>query len=989
MEIPVYAAVLKPPCPLASVPEWLAVNIAETAIRAGRMPVAARLLQQFGPRLLHQRPIIAALWAVEQGNKPAALAALARAAAGLDNSEDATLAAGLYQRLGELELALEIGVRHRLRQPIADIHYAAAEAGNGKLRLAAADALMRLFESNESRLLRATTLADLGSASEALGDLRHLVRAGSRDPQVLQLYGGTLLDFIESSRSTDPADGDELETYARTRLAPGVAGGDERARIAVLLRRFKRWTLALPELERLAGTGDDWLWNYVEAGREAGIRPALASFLRAEAARTEVPRKARDLRIDLLSEEDAAAAVPYLSERALRPELAAEERRQLAWRLLHAGEKASALAVFELLAANAAPDSPDTSQLIHLWGPKAGERELAWLERRARAAKGAARAGWIDHLIGAGAPARAARIESGGHPAVRDALLRAHQAARDTRSFERLIREAVAASGSPAELRKYAALALEESLTEAAFAANVKLLSVAPNDGHANREVGKTAFAKGRYRDAGQHLGAVAERDHDSESLFLLGELARRNGEAAKAQDHWGAALARKGSNAVLEAQILARLGRWSDASTAFEKLLASRQEPETVQAEYTSALIERGDLNRARQILEAAPKSPRMVQLRSQWAAAMGRTREAATILEPLLAASPADPHVVAQAASIAYQAGHRRHAEALYQQAAGAAPEREDWMETLTALDRERAPVSGFDWLIKRVGANWREQSKRIEGQAALAPAWRLRASGEFNQVYVRDVRRADGRTGSLDSALFRGEMALSWEGLSGQTVSTSLFHASQPGAGVKAGWSAARGRTILAADYGRPFWEFTEGLAGGGKRDRVSIERQQSVGRRGSAWVTAHSNRYGLQALANAGRTAGATGGASLALRTGRPTLIAQYGFDIEHVRQLQQRRDAAGNVYAPVPLLSREVHAFTGGSSGQFGRKGTWDISAGWAVDRLGGRGPYVSGSVLWTPAANLKAGVWFDRRLNMIATGVDAAVLVRAGIWWTH
>ena len=100
----------------------------------------------------------------------------------------------------------------------------------------------------------------------------------------------------------------------------------------------------------------------------------------------------------------------FWAEMAMRPALPAELRRQLAFRVLDAGDKPRAEQVFRTLAAAAPPRSPDVRMLLFIWGPRPAAEQLDWIEARARRAGGADKAEWMNILVGAGAATRAVAV---------------------------------------------------------------------------------------------------------------------------------------------------------------------------------------------------------------------------------------------------------------------------------------------------------------------------------------------------------------------------------------------------------------------------------------------------------------------------------------------------------------------------------------------------------------------------------------------------
>ncbi|MBL8799537.1 MAG: hypothetical protein JNM56_36985, partial [Planctomycetia bacterium] len=509
-------------------PPWLAEGLLEAALLEKRLDAAETLRAAFGEGIVRGRPLLAYEWAMARGDTAAAKAALRQAGEAASTDAAREQVAGHYVRLGDLDQALGFAERSRSRQTMLDVYYLASDSKLPRMRMRAADALVGAFDSPEMRLLRASTLADLDRPMEALQELRPL----RNRPEAGELYGR----MLRTAALAHPV-GAELAEWARPRL-----GGPDREELIELLRVQKQWDIALPEMAELARTkGDPWFWNFVESARAAGKKAMLAEFLRAEADRSDLSYPALDQRIDLLAEENSNAALPHLAKRANRPGLPAEDQRALAWRLLEGGDKLAARGVYERLAETAGPASKDVEQLLFIWGNNPGDKEISWLLQRARSAVAGDRAAWIERIVQAGAASQVDSIETGGDPLVRDALLRAHQTARNLPKFREILSEAVGSGSSPDEFRRYARLAREESMNDLAARSYSELLAARPDDGEALREAGKLAYAEGRYKEA---TGLLGRAENDAESLLLLGDLAKRDNQEEQARQQWSLALA-------------------------------------------------------------------------------------------------------------------------------------------------------------------------------------------------------------------------------------------------------------------------------------------------------------------------------------------------------------------------------------------------------------------------------------------------------------
>jgi hypothetical protein len=298
------------------------------------------------------------------------------------------------------------------------------------------------------------------------------------------------------------------------------------------------------------------------------------------------------------------------------------------------------------------------------------------------------------------------------------------------------------------------------------------------------------------------------------------------------------------------------------------------------------------------------------------------------------------------------------------------------------------ERRPEALFDVEGKDVANEWHTRSQRTAAARSSGDAVRYGGRLELLQFDARKVRRATGEIAPMQRALWRGDAWLRYDTLRGPSWAATLFGApSGPGASLEASFPQPSGRWTLQAEAHRPFWEFVEGLAGDGTRDRLAVERQQRLGRHVNGWLVVSTNRYAIDGGAYA-RTAGISGGLIAPVREARPFVALSYGLDKESQLAATVRTDPSGASYMPVPVVSREVHLPAVQVRQDVGRGVAIDAYAGYAIDRLGGKGPVTEVHARWS-RGRVAADVFVDRRLQALATTttvtrVGANVSLRLG-----
>ncbi|MFC7688857.1 hypothetical protein ACFQY5_03685 [Paeniroseomonas aquatica] len=231
---------------------------------------------------------------------------------------------------------------------LQDLLHLAVDARALPLALEVAERLEAARGATEDRQQVIRLLLELGQPRRALDRLRGLPE-GDAFPEALR--EAVLLDAWRQGAPVL----DEARAIARQRLAAAATPAARDAAVTLLLE-LRAEAEALPVLRALAVEAPQrWLWAHERAAVAAGRRGEALALWASLAARPGVP---------------------------------AELRRQLAFRLLEAGDKRGAEGGLRLLAAAAPPESPDVRQLLYLWGPRPGGEALDWIEARARRAEG-------------------------------------------------------------------------------------------------------------------------------------------------------------------------------------------------------------------------------------------------------------------------------------------------------------------------------------------------------------------------------------------------------------------------------------------------------------------------------------------------------------------------------------------------------------------------------------------------------------------------
>jgi hypothetical protein len=372
---------------------------------------------------------------------------------------------------------------------------------------------------------------------------------------------------------------------------------------------------------------------------------------------------------------------------------------------------------------------------------------------------------------------------------------------------------------------------------------------------------------------------------------------------------------------------------------------------------------------------------------LRAQIDRLRGRLAQAEQRYESLLAtgSGPGQTDALLGLAALEHQIGHWRRADQLTsglitRQEAGSEPARR-LNDEVHRSQRDRVEIATQSTSI---GSGWTQTTARATGHTLLSPSLRIGFDLEAGRGKVAVFQQSDGRRGVFDGTVRRGEVYLQADTAGGSIWRASLLGAEKAGAALHWERGDLWGATSAQAEYRRPFWGFAEGLAQGGIRDRIELMRRQRIGP-ATAWVALSASRYGLAALPAAASTRGIAGGISVPLpitRGGNPWRF-EYGFDAEHRWNVAARVDAAGHSFEPLPFTNREIHSLGLAAGQPIRRNWYWEAGAGMALDRLGGRGPYITGRIGYDAGGGFSVQGFVDRRLYNLSSGSSIAGSIAA------
>ncbi|HEY6340544.1 MAG TPA: hypothetical protein VIY49_03555 [Bryobacteraceae bacterium] len=910
---------------------------------------------------------------------------------------------------------------------LKDLYYAASDNKDFPLAIVCARRLYQQRPTDANRVLLATALSDGGQPADALPHLRALLgRSGQPQTGIEALEETYTAALRAAAQQSGPAAASqfraELRGFWTARLKrPSL---DEKQRLDLIygLLEIQAWNEALPPLADLARQHPELAPLYIDNAVAAGRKQDAVAFLQAELNRTGLAASDREALLYALIEhggyevslpyirqlagasqgpwvaayEDALRKLNRTSElaefwksRAELPGASAEERRSLAFNLLDAGRKEWALPIFRDLARTAKPDSADVADLLFLWGPKPGADAAAWLERRARESTGAERGAWWNHLLEAGEAVRVAAMGPDSLPpageggVLLEVYLRALAQLGERRRFADTVARELPRLQHPDQVRALARLARDSGFDAAAETAYSRLWTLEPQDPEALHRLGMYAYSRANYSVAEERLRVllrVTEGAYDDN--FYYAEILWRKGDRSAARIYYARALRAieqipdaPPDARVQHAQSLARCGFLERSLEEFRALLAASPGDQNVRADFAAVLLQYERYREAQHVLSAAASSDgsRLVELRAQLLADTAQRKEALDLLGDFTDLHPDAASALAGLALLDEGAMRNRQAQALLVQAAGLEPSNEDFRNALVDLEREQEPQTETTFTRRTIQGEQGESLIRITANQVLGGAFHLHEEYDQDAASVNSVTSPNGVAAPFRGVLRRGEAAVQYETESGLRVEGAAYASDAgPGAGGAVMIPDARGTSTVRLDLNRPYWEFTQSLAGDGARSRVEVNRETVLSPRLSASLTAALNRYNLRQVSDAASSAAAQGRVTYRLLS-HPRLSLEYNLDAEHKLSVATREAADGSEFRPLPLVNREVHSAGVSVAGQPLRNVEASAAAGYAIDRFGGRAPFVSANLNYKNRGRFGGGIDFDRRLYFLNT----------------
>lgn len=314
-----------------------------------------------------------------------------------------------------------------------------------------------------------------------------------------------------------------------------------------------------------------------------------------------------------------------------------------------------------------------------------------------------------------------------------------------------------------------------------------------------------------------------------------------------------------------------------------------------------------------------------------------------------------PGRPDPVTGLAAVEWRVGRWRRSLELYREAVALGGDTADLAAALREIEDAQASRASVD-VERRTsrGGNLDAPVTLTLGQAKgfrrVEEAWRVGVDAETAEVRTAAVRRMSGALESFSGWRNRADLSVQHDQFDGSVTIGALFLGSRSaGLGLQRRQPDDAGATGFVAEWHRPNWAYVEGLIDGALRDRLSVFRTQRLRTELNVRIEFGVNRYHQREYGEVGRSTSFAAELRLDQLARLPGLAAVYAVDGEYIDRRSARQTPSGEIFAPLPLLNREVHSVTIGyarSEGDRRAGGLVSIDgySGFASDRYGRSGP---------------------------------------------
>lgn len=304
--------------------------------------------------------------------------------------------------------------------------------------------------------------------------------------------------------------------------------------------------------------------------------------------------------------------------------LSDDERRKIAFQLLDTGHKQQAQRQFQLLAENKTPNNSDLKQLIFLWGPLPEKQNVNWIIKQAEQSAPKHRLAWLNIIQQAGDYTYVANALAQSSHKDHRSLWRKNLSAQlaagviTKQTFDRKLIQRALQTDEVKHLEKLAKHAFEHDSSIAQTSILELILKKDPSHANALLTIGLSAYFQQQHNKAINYLQQYL-RNHKANWLthFALANSLNGSSRLTEANPHYLATLQKLDnipqqdfSQRLAYAQSLYQTRQLDAAHLAYKKLYRNNPTHADIRTDYIGLLIDRGNTQLARTLLNQAQNS-------------------------------------------------------------------------------------------------------------------------------------------------------------------------------------------------------------------------------------------------------------------------------------------------------------------------------------------------------------------------------------------
>jgi len=356
----------------------------------------------------------------------------------------------------------------------------------------------------------------------------------------------------------------------------------------------------------------------------------------------------------------------------------------------------------------------------------------------------------------------------------------------------------------------------------------------------------------------------------------------------------------------------------------------------------------------------------------------------------EQLAAANPKDVQPTLLFADIEQRLGNWQSALEQYDRALVLAPGQADVVQAQAQTRHDRGPQYRVDFAKQVISGADTQYITRQQGWFEPTPRTVAGFDYEIREVWSPNVQKLDGYAGPFQGWRQRSEVYI------GQNIDEEgLFVRGGILAGAGTAGPSARvekrqdnERLTFIGEYHRAYWEFVEGMANDGRRDRLEAQYSNTLDPQdrlvGSLFLA--GNRYGVKGIPDVTNSVAPIADLTYALIQARPLVNLTYNIDAEYLFGTKNFFNSDGQEYSPLPITSREIHSAIATISGFVTDYMRYTVSGGYQFDRLDllSKGPRFTGELSYEPTPEFEFGANY---LYSVATSRGSGDIVnRYGLY---